>query len=87
MQSATFHGQKNKYVARAKVKRLGGESLAKICIPVPSASEQNRIVELLDRLDALVAGLSDDLRTEADMRGRQYEHYRDRLLAFRRDQV
>ena len=86
MQSAAFHAQKNKYVARAKVKRLGGESLAKICIPVPSGPEQDRIVELLDRLDALVAGLSDDLRTEAGARGRQYKHCRDRLLAFGRDQ-
>ncbi len=39
MQTAAFHAQKNKYVARAKVKRLGGESLAKICIPVPSRPE------------------------------------------------
>ena len=29
-QTADFHGQKNKYVARAKMKRLSGESLAKI---------------------------------------------------------
>jgi type I restriction enzyme M protein len=85
MQSAAFHTQKNKYVARAKVKRLGAESLAKIAIPVPSRAEQDRIVDLLDRLDELVAGLSDDLRAEAAARRIQYKHYRDHLLSFGKD--
>ena len=52
-QTASFHGQKKRYVARAKVKRLSGESLAKIEIPVPSPEEQQRVVTILDKFDTL----------------------------------
>ena len=82
-QSAAFHSQKNRFVARAKVKRLSGESLAKITIPVPPASDQARIVGILDRFDALVNDLSIGLPAELRARRQQYQHYRDRLLTFR----
>lgn len=82
LQTADFHMQKNKYVARAKVKRLSGESLAKILISVPSLSEQERTVALLDRLDAAVNDLSLRISTELASRRQQYEHYRGRLLTF-----
>ncbi len=81
-QTEAFHAQKNKYVARAKVKRLSGENLAKIMIPVPPIEEQERIVFILDKFDALVNGLSTGLPAEIKARRRQYEHYRDRLLSF-----
>jgi type I restriction enzyme S subunit len=82
MQTADFHSQKTKYVARAKVKRLSGESLAKIVIPVPALNEQERVVAVLDRFDALVNDLSADLPAEVTARRKQYEYYRDCLLTF-----
>jgi type I restriction enzyme S subunit len=82
LQTADFHNQKNKYVARAKVKRLSGESLAKILISVPSLSEQKRTVALLDKFDAAVNDLSIRISAELSGRRQQYEHYRDRLLTF-----
>lgn len=82
-QTEAFHTQKNKYVARAKVKRLSGESLGKIMIPVPPREEQERIVSILDKFDVLVNDLSTGLPAEIKARRQQYEHYRDRLLAFR----
>lgn len=82
MQTADFHRQKNKYVARAKVKRLSGESLAKVTIPVPQPEEQERVVEILDKFDALVNDTSIGLPAELNARCKQYEHYRDRLLTF-----
>ncbi len=83
LQTASFHSQKSKYVARAKVKRLSGENLAKIRIPVPSIEEQERVVSILDKFDALVNDLSSGLPAEIAARRQQYEHYRDRLLTFR----
>lgn len=82
MQTAAFHAQKNKYVARAKVKRLGGDALAKIAIPVPAIEEQERIVEILDKFDALVQNLSAGLRAELAARHLQYQYYRNDLLTF-----
>lgn len=48
-------------------------------LPLP---EQERIVTILDRFDALVNDLSSGLPGELDARRRQYEYYRDRLLSF-----
>lgn len=82
-QTTAFHAEKSKFVARAKVKRLSGESLGKLAIPVPSPEEQARIVAILDKFDALVNDLSSGLPAEIAARRRQYAHYRDRLLTFR----
>lgn len=81
-QSARFHSQKNKHVARAKVKRISGEGLGKILIPVPKREEQDRIVEILDAFDALLNDSAIGLPAEISLRRVQYEHYRDRLLTF-----
>ncbi len=82
-QTTAFHAEKNKFVARAKVKRLSGESLGKLVIPVPAREEQARIVAILDKFDALVNDLSSGLPAEIKARRQQYEYYRDRLLTFR----
>lgn len=82
MQTAAFHAQKNKYVDRGKVKRLGRESLAAIEIPMPLIEEQERIVAVLDAFDALVNDRSVGLPAEIKARRQQYEYYRDKLLTF-----
>lgn len=81
-QTAAFHAEKARFVARAKVKRISGESLAKLPIPVPSRQEQERIVAILDKFVALVDDLTSGLPAEIRARRRQYEYYRDRLLTF-----
>lgn len=82
MQTGAYHTQKNKHVARGKVKRLVGDGLSKIAIPVPRREEQDRIVSVLDKFSALVNNLSISLPAELNARRKQYEHYRDRLLTF-----
>lgn len=82
LQTAAFHADKNRHVARAKVKRLSLGGLKQIRIPVPSRTEQDRIVGILDKFDALVNDLSIGLPAELAARRRQYEYYRDRLLTF-----
>jgi type I restriction enzyme S subunit len=81
-QTAAFHAAKNQYVARAKVKRISGESLSRIAIPVPSAQQQERIVSVLDKFEALVDDVSTCLPAELSARRKQYEHYRNKLLTF-----
>lgn len=56
--------------------------LAGIDVPIPDPETQAGIARVLDRLDALTRGLRASLPVELRMRRKQYEHYRDRLLAF-----
>ena len=53
-----------------------------IRFPSRRSTEQERIVAILDKFDALVNDLSIGLPAELDARRKQYEHYRDRLLTF-----
>lgn len=54
-----------------------------IKIPVPPLEEQVRIVEILDKFDALVNDISIGLPAEIEARRKQYEYYRDKLLTFK----
>mgnify|MGYP003954286539 CR=1 FL=1 len=62
--------------------KLNKANLNRIPIPVPPLGEQERIVSVLDKFDALVNDLSIGLPAELAARRRQYEYYRDRLLSF-----
>lgn len=55
----------------------------KFKIPIPSVKEQERIVSILDRFDKLCNDTSEGLPAEIEARQKQYEYYRDRLLAFK----
>ena len=65
------------------VKGITIDTLEKISIPVPPLSEQERIVGILDKFDALVNDLSSGLPAEIKARRQQYEYYRDQLLTFK----
>ena len=82
MQTAALNSEKEKYVSRAKVKRLSAQGLERLTIPVPPLDEQERIVGILDKFDALVNDLSIGLPAELKARRQQYEYYRDKLLTF-----
>ena len=66
------------------VPSLTQKVLNKVLIPVPSLEEQQRIVDILDRFDALTSSLSEGLPAELAARRSQYEYYRDQLLTFPR---
>lgn len=53
-------------------------------IPLPSLEEQQRIVDILDRFDKMVNDIKEGLPAEIEMRQKQYEYYRDKLLNFKR---
>lgn len=52
-------------------------------IPVPPLEQQQRIVGILDRFDTLCNDISSGLPAEIEMRQKQYEYYRDKLLTFK----
>ena len=55
----------------------------KFPIPIPPLSEQQRIVEILDKFDTLTNSISEGLPLEIKLRRQQYEYYREQLLDFR----
>ena len=64
--------------------KLMSNIVAKIQIPVPPLSEQERIVEILDKFDKLVNDISIGLPAEIEARRKQYEYYRGKLLNFKK---
>jgi type I restriction enzyme S subunit len=82
-QTDRFHSELARNISRAKMKRISGESLGKLSIPVPPRKEQERVVMILDKFESLVNDLAVGLPAEIGMRRQQYEYYRDRLLTFK----
>jgi len=64
------------------IQRLYNDNIKKIKIPVPPLAEQERIVSILDKFDALVNDISIGLPAELSARRLQYEYYRGKLLTF-----
>jgi len=56
---------------------------SKFKTPLPPLAEQERIVSILDKFDALVNDISIDLPAELNARRQQYEYYRNKLLTFK----
>ena len=61
---------------------LNSKRVKNFKIPVPSLSEQDRIVSILDKFDALTSDISIGLPAELKARRSQYEYYRGKLLTF-----
>ncbi|RBI33893.1 restriction endonuclease subunit S, partial [Metamycoplasma hominis] len=51
--------------------------------PIPHISIQNKIVEILDKLETYTKDIQSGLPLEIDQRKKQYEYYRDKLLDFK----
>ena len=77
-QTNSFLVQKRKYVVGAKVSGIKPDHLAQIKIYLPSLSEQQRIVSILDTFEASIQNLEAQLK----QREKQYEYYRNKLLTF-----
>lgn len=63
---------------------LRKDNILNISIPIPSLSEQQRIVSILDKFESLVNDLSEGLPAEIAAVQEQYEYYRNKLLTFKR---
>lgn len=66
------------------IARLYNDNILNAVIPVPSLTEQERIVSVLYKFETLVKDLSQGLPAEIEARQNQYEFYRNRLLSFKR---
>ena len=81
-QTEHFQKQKKVFITGTKVRRVNADDLAKITIPIPPIEEQERIAGILDKFDTLVNSISEGLPREIELRRKQYEYYREKLLSF-----
>ncbi|MBK4109702.1 restriction endonuclease subunit S [Lactococcus petauri] len=59
--------------------------IEKVSIPVPPLKFQSKIVEILDRFQALIEDVSGLLPEEIASRQKQYEYWREQLLSFKKE--
>ena len=69
------------------ISRLYNDDIQKAKIPVPSLSEQQRIVDILDCFDKICNDIREKLLAEINAKQKQYGYYRDRLLTFRKKEA
>ena len=62
---------------------VNASALKELQLEIPPLSEQQRIVDILDRFDALCNDITSGLPAEIEARKKQYEYYRDKLLTFK----
>ena len=86
MVMAAYSSTDKKKTAGA-VPHVSLKDIQAIEIPVPSLATQQKVVDILDRFDALTTSLTDGLPAEIAARRQQYEYYRDRMLDFPRKEV
>ena len=79
---STFLNYISKEQCKASVQSIRRPMLINYEIPLPPLEEQERIVAILDRFDRLCNDISEGLPAEIEARRKQYEYYRDKLLAF-----
>jgi type I restriction enzyme S subunit len=82
-----FHDQIKKHIRTGKISAINAKGLGKAIIPIPSPEEQERIVNILDNFDMLKTSLSEALPKEIELRKKQYEYFRNKLLTFPKDTV
>jgi type I restriction enzyme S subunit len=83
LSTANAQAQKSKGRVKSKVVHSSIPALREIVIPIPSLEEQERIVSILDRFDALTTDIKNGLPAEIAVRQKQYEYYQDKLLTFK----
>ena len=84
LRSISFQSQKERKVTGTKVVRINSKDMEKFQIVVPSITEQERIVSILDNFNTLTNSLSEGLPKEIELRQKQYEYWREQLLNFTR---
>lgn len=82
LRTEKYHTEIRKYVSSAKICAINSDGLGKAMFPVRPLAEQERIVRILDKFEALVTDLSAGLPAEIERVQKQYEYYRNKLLTF-----
>ncbi|ENS8907791.1 restriction endonuclease subunit S [Neisseria gonorrhoeae] len=71
-----------KHAKGAKMPRGSKAAIMQYKIPIPPLPEQEKIVAILGKFDTLTHSVSEGLPHEIALRRKQYQYYREQLLAF-----
>ena len=80
--SDNFFAYNVQYSKGAKMPRGSKQAIMNYRIPIPPIDEQIRIIDILERFQALVNNITTGLPAEIAARQKQYGYYRDKLLKF-----
>lgn len=78
LESNTGQEEIKKITTKSAMPKFNKTEFKKIQVPIPSISEQQHIVSVLDTFEASIANLEAQLK----QREKQYEYYREKLLTF-----
>ncbi|SEQ70878.1 restriction endonuclease subunit S [Basfia succiniciproducens] len=71
-----------KNVGGGSQKTLSLKAIKLIPIPIIDGEQQNIIADILDKFDRLTNSITEGLPKEIELRRKQYEYYREKLLTF-----
>ena len=74
--------ESNYKVPESGIPQLTKPMIKDISIPIPPLPKQEKIAAILDKFDTLTHSISEGLPHEIALRRKQYEYYREQLLAF-----
>ncbi|NLQ68483.1 restriction endonuclease subunit S [Streptococcus mutans] len=80
--SNDFNSYVEKNQSGASYPAIADSLVKKYKLPVPSLKIQSRIVQVLDNFDTVCNDLNIGLPKEIELRQKQYEYFRDKLLTF-----
>ena len=80
--NAFVYSQIERLMEASSMKNLTMEKIRQFKIPVPSLEIQYRIVQVLDNFDMVCNDLNIGLPKEIELRQKQYEYFREKLLTF-----
>ena len=83
LSSDSFFAYDNSHAKGGKMPRGSKDAVMDYEFKLPPLEVQQRIVDILDRFDTLCNDISNGLPAEIEMRQKQYEYYRDKLLTFK----
>lgn len=72
-----------KITGHGTVQIIAQKDVKKLEIPIPTKERQEKIVNILNKLDKMCNDISEGLPAEIEARQKQYEYYRDKLLTFK----
>ena len=63
---------------------INAKQYSEFKIPVPPLPVQEQVVKILDKFDTLINDINVGLPKEIELRQKQYEYYREKLLDFKK---